>query len=304
MPAPWPAPWNGAPALAVRMLVRRLIKRLAGKSEAGLWAHALYHALLRRTGGFGLDEPAATLELLGCLAGRAGTILDVGANVGRYGWFLARRRRPGVLLYGFEPNPEALALAQRNLASLPDVEVLPFGLGTRAEDAILSVPRDSQGNPVSGLGFVDTSQDGTTAAGSDAIPVAIRSLDGLLASGMVQVRSPVLLKMDIEGYEAAALAGMPDFLDRHRPWIFFECRQSHLRRAGTDWQLVFGPLSQFGYVILAETDGRFAAVAQPDEAIDNYFALTLPGPVPLPVTPGEIMDSLIRAGSLPDAISQ
>lgn len=258
------------PLKAGRMLVKRVLLTLLGKGGTGQ-VHGLYHALLRRTGAFGLTETAATQDLLGTLAGEAKTILDIGANIGRYSWFMAQRRRDGVPLYGFEPNPEAYRLAHRNLAGISKVTLLPVGLGDRDQDATLAVPHDSTGTPVSGLGFILGDRHTTTDSETQA--VILKTLDGLIAQGAVQVSSPILLKIDIEGYEPAALVGMTAFLANHRPWIFFECEVHHLRRAGYDWPDVFGPLHRLGYHIVAETEGRFVPVSEPITGVANYFAL-------------------------------
>ncbi|KJV09365.1 hypothetical protein VZ95_11975 [Elstera litoralis] len=149
-----------------------------------------------------MNETAATQDLLAALVGQAGTLLDAGVNVGRYSWFMARHRRAGVPLYGFDPNADAFALARRNLAGLPDITLLPIGLAAQDEEATLAVPQDATGNPISGLGFVLGGNPPPT--GSAIHSITLKSLDGLISDGMVRLVSPVLLKMDIEGYEPAA----------------------------------------------------------------------------------------------------
>ena len=262
-----------------RTVARRCLTILVG-TKATRYAHGLYHALLRQTGRFGLNEPAATQELLAALAGRAGTLLDAGVNVGRYSWFMARHRRAGVPLYGFDPNADASALARRNLAGLPDVTLLPIGLAAQDQEATLAVPQDATGNPISGLGFILGGTPPPTGSATHAI--ALKSLDGLISDGTVRLAPPVLLKMDIEGYEPAALAGMAALLARHRPWIFFECEPQHLQRAGYDWPDLFKPLHALGYLILADAGDRFVSVREPIDGTVNYFALVPETMPPLP----------------------
>lgn len=261
---------------AGRMLTKRLLRATLGEG-ATRYAHALYHAVLRRIGAFGVPETAATQRLLAALAGQAGTIIDVGVNIGRFSWFLARHRRPGVPLYGFEPNAEAYALALRNLAGLSAVTLLPIGLAENDQTATLAVPQDATGTPVSGLGYI---LDGPPPADHRATQaVTLKRLDGLIAAGTIRLAPPVLLKIDIEGYEPPALAGMAELLTQHRPWIFFECEPAHLRRAGYDWPDVFEPLQRLGYVILADQDGVFISVTEPIQGVVNYFAL-MPDQIP------------------------
>lgn len=262
--------------ITCRMIARRFLLSVVGPTCTRR-VHGLYHALLRRTGGFGVPETQATQDLLSCLTAQAGTILDVGANIGRYSWFMARHCRKGVRLYGFEPNPNAYTLARQNLAKLPDITLLPIGLGDTDRETALVVPHDATGAPVSGLGFV--LHGGSPPIDCDVEPVILKTLDGLIAQGGVVITSPVLIKIDIEGHEPAALAGMADCLAQHRPWIFFECEPHHLQRAGYDWPDLFLPLQRQGYHIFAETAGRFEPVQQPIPGGTNYFALhpeTLP----------------------------
>ncbi len=271
-----------------RLFIRRMITLLLG-AGATHQLHALYHAVLRRTGGFGLNETAATKALLSLLAARAGTILDGGANVGRYSWFMARYRGHETHIYGFEPNPSACRLARQNLGGLTNVTLLPVGLAETQRTGSLVVPQDAFGSPVSGLGFVTSNPE---AAGTGpAEPIALWPLDDLIANGTVRIQPPVLLKLDIEGYEPAALAGMARLLDQHRPWMFFECAPAHLARAGYDWDALYLPLRKLGYVLFAEIGGRFYAVEQPQPASVNYFALPLPS-AEIPPAAGWTIDEL------------
>lgn len=271
-----------------RLIIRRMITLALG-AGATRQLHTLYHAVLRRTGGFGLNETAATKALLSLLAARAGTILDGGANIGRYSWFMARYRDRETHIYGFEPNPDACRLARRNLAGLKNVTLLPVGLAETQRTGSLVVPQDAFGNPVSGLGFV--ASDPEAAGTGPTEPISLWPLDALIADGTVRIQPPVLLKLDIEGYEPAALAGMARLLDQHRPWMFFECDTAYLARAGYDWDAVYLPLRNRGYVIFAEIKGRFYAVEQPQSASVNYFALPLPS-AEIPPAAGWTIDDL------------
>ncbi|OYQ37163.1 hypothetical protein CHU95_02110 [Niveispirillum lacus] len=275
-----------------RQFIRHITSLLLGP-ENTYRAHALYHALLRQMGGFGVVETEATKAVLRGLAARASTILDGGANVGRYSWFMARHRRDHAPLYVFEPNPYACRLALHNLAGLANITLLPVALAEKRHTGLLIVPKDAFGSPISGLGFVVPGGSGEMAG--DGQPISLCPLDDLIADGTVRLRGPVLLKLDIEGYEPAALAGMSMMLDGYRPWIFLECQIEHLRRAGYDWNALHLPLHRRGYVMLAEKAGRFQAVHEPSPDIVNYFALPLPPGARPPAagwTVAELLDQL------------
>ena len=91
---------------------------------------AIYQVLLRRGGKAEYYLPSA-LE--------PEVILDIGSNIGASILFF-RERFPAARIYGFEPHPETFRILEKNVGSLPSVEVFNYGLG--AADATISVPFD------------------------------------------------------------------------------------------------------------------------------------------------------------------
>ncbi|HLF70842.1 MAG TPA: FkbM family methyltransferase [Dehalococcoidia bacterium] len=227
--------------------VGRLAARRALGSTGELFAHRAYHRLLKATGRFAPPESAQVLGLLSGLAAEMGTLLDVGANVGRYSSFLRRHSSPGAMLYAFEPNPFALALLRANLGSRPDLRCLPFALGNRDGEALLSVPSDPSGNPVSGLGQIVES----AAVETTLFEVELRRLDTLVDDGSVSLTAPVFIKVDIEGAEADFMAGAARCFIDYRPLVYFECEGGHLARRGVGYEPVWRFLSDLGYSIFA-----------------------------------------------------
>lgn len=132
-----------------------------------------------------------------------GTIVDSGANIGQMLLYLARFVPRGQVL-AYEPHPEARAWLEECLAQNPQlpVHVLPFALGARTADLYLS----PKGTPELHGAWSQVSE-------SAGIPIRVARLDDELAR--LGIETVDLWKLDVEGYEQAALEGAEPLLRRH-----------------------------------------------------------------------------------------
>jgi len=123
------------------------------------------------------------------------TIIDGGANIGQFAR-AAVENFPETHVYSFEPLPEVAARFRANLADCPRVTFAESALGNR--NGTLRFFRSSYDLASSALPSV-----GTKA--TEEIEVAVGRLDTLLTPEAL--RPPVLLKLDLQGYELEALRG-------------------------------------------------------------------------------------------------
>jgi len=122
---------------------------------------------------------------------------DVGANVGTYSVLAAGVARARVL--AIEPNPASLAALERNVAlnRIDElVRIAPMAAGARAGTLSITTALDSLNH--------------VAAPGEAATCITVRAdrLDHLLAG-----ETPLLVKIDVEGFESAVLAGAGQILD-------------------------------------------------------------------------------------------
>ena len=138
--------------------------------------------------------------------------IDVGANVGFFTEFMARRARQ---VYAYEPNPD-LAFWLRKCRRK---NVTPFfaALGAAPGQAVLRVPGEK----------------GYYHGWATLRPGAYRDQPGLDYTVPVETLDARsfddigFIKIDAEGYEDAVLDGARDLLARAKPNLFIEIEQRH-----------------------------------------------------------------------------
>ena len=266
--------WRPGKLDRARALARRLLVATVG-SRGEARAHSAYHGLLRRLGRFGPPEDTTTMAALRAVASRSRTIIDVGANVGRYSWFLRRHARGDTTLIALEPHPGSARLLRGAIGGVPGSMVLEVAAADTDGSAALIVPTGAFGSSIAGLAWIESGPHG----GSDvATRIAVRRLDGLIEDGTITVVGPVLMKIDVEGGEAKVLRGATDLLKRHRPIIYLECQASLLARIGGSPDDVWADLRRAGYRIFAIRGGMFVSMSGVDPGIVNYLCIPDVGP--------------------------
>ena len=140
-----------------------------------------------------------------------GTLLDGGANKGQFAR-AATETYPHADVLAFEPLPDVAEALRRNLRDRPQVRVVASALGSH--DGYIRFHRHRYTLASSALPLGDSPPP--RLSGGDAVEAAIRvpvaRLDTLLADE--PLHPPVLLKLDLQGYEHEALRGAPKTLAR------------------------------------------------------------------------------------------
>lgn len=137
------------------------------------------------------------------------TVIDVGANVGQFA-IASAKLFDEVRIYSFEPNPACLRALEKNISALTnDVLVYPVALGGTEGEVTFHVNSHSHSSSILQLA------EAHKAAFPDAvecrdIKVRMSTLDAMLAE--VTLISPVLLKLDVQGFETQVLSGASNTL--------------------------------------------------------------------------------------------
>lgn len=161
-------------------------------------------------GGYELAEAAMMNDLL-CLL-KHPVAFDIGANLGAHSYVMRNHARE---VHSFEPyGPLADSVAKHiNDNGITNIKLHRFGLGDRTETAKYFFDTASNN---SGTGSFRSDHSGATAVSE----LEIRRGDDC------DLPNPDFVKIDVEGYEAPALAGLTKTLSQAKPIIMMEVTQS------------------------------------------------------------------------------
>lgn len=138
----------------------------------------------------------------GAMVRPTGVVVDCGACCGETAvWALGAGANQ---VQAFEPNPDAFAYLQRNAERFGGGRIVPIQRGLGDSPALMSM-RSEDGN-IGGTRF------DPNVTGETSIPIV--TLDGWCRENRVR---PDFIKMDLEGWEMAALRGARNIIAECRP---------------------------------------------------------------------------------------
>lgn len=221
----------------VRVVNRRVVADVPNTVAGGLYVDPLDLGVgrpLYTTGGY---EPEETAFLRATLKpGMA--MVDVGANIGYFTNLAASLVGPLGRVIAIEPEPENLALLSANVRrnGHSAVTICACAVGDRPGESSLQLSDWNKGHHR----LRPHNSSGT------AIKVPVETVDLLVKShGLERVD---IVKMDVEGYEPAVLAGMTQTVSRDRPIIVTEFWPKGMRDLGFSPEDFLGAVLDAGYV--------------------------------------------------------
>lgn len=197
------------------------------KTHPALWRGA---RALRRRLGQGLEREMA---LLPHLVPRDRVALDVGGNTGIYCEQLVRLTSQVVVV---EANP----ILARHLDWMFEgrVKVVAAAASAQVGEVVLRIPEDDS------LGGLSTVAPENALTGKlRSVTVPARTIDSL------ELENVGFIKIDVEGHEAAVLAGAQALLRRDRPNILLEAEERHHKGAVAAVRAQLEPLGYTGYML-------------------------------------------------------
>lgn len=173
---------------------------------------------------------------------------DVGAFVGAFTLLGSRLVGPTGKVVAFEPDPNARETLERNLAAngVDNVIVAPYAVGDHVGKVRLSASGDSVGH-VTPTGGIEIEQV---------------TFDSFCAD---QGLTPTVMKIDIEGSEAAALSGS-ETVGRLREYLV-EIHEPALSARGVDPMALLGELGPYELLEASET-GNYAVLVRPRTTVE------------------------------------
>ncbi|GAA3551961.1 FkbM family methyltransferase [Nocardioides daeguensis] len=168
--------------------------------------------------------------------------LDVGANVGYFSLYVAARC-PGAVIHAFEPHPVTSQVLALNAWSC-GAAITTHAMALSAGDRIVTLTTAE-----SNLGDTRTS---VGAAGTMVAPAA--ALDEVLPDAVFD-----LIKIDVQGFESDAIAGMSGMLARSpEAVIVAEYWPAALRERGLDPVAVLRDYEDSGFDVRVQVENDLA----------------------------------------------
>jgi FkbM family methyltransferase len=182
----------------------------------------------------------ALAPVLDAALGPGDVFADVGANLGLYTLWGARRVGASGSVVAFEPVPETRASLERNVAlnGFRQVEIVAAGVG--AEPGRIALHRHPG---ASGVASRFAPEQGP------AVEVPVTTLDAEFAR---RPHPPRLVKIDVEGMEIEVLRGASRLLaGGDPPLVVLEANPQYFEAAGTDYPELDALLAARGYELWA-----------------------------------------------------
>jgi len=208
------------------------------------------------SGGFERDEREFVAAVL-----RPGDLfVDGGAHVGAYTVLAARHVGRQGLVVAFEPEPGNRRRLRRSIEANALANVVVSDLALSDSDGVGTLARD--GDNSGGHSLVAE----TILRATGSIEVRTTTLDGFLARHLPDRRaSRVVIKLDLQGLEAKALAGARETLRRSAA-VIVELTPRFLELAGDDAASMIDGLLESGFRLesISQDGGSRARVEHAD----------------------------------------
>jgi FkbM family methyltransferase len=217
-----------------RKVGKRMLIDFDGDLRAYLYPN---DGVARLTFYFGYHE-GATFHFMRRFLQPGMTYFDVGANIGFYSIFAAKRVGPSGHVVAFEPQQDTFQRMLENISLNNLHNIQPYNIAIANKTGILSLHRLDD----SSKSF--TSESDATSDSSDTVEST--TLDHLFHQN--KIAKPDYVKIDVEGFELNVLLGMKEILQNSPPTIIqLELYEAFLMRNDASIGLVESLARQYGY---------------------------------------------------------
>jgi FkbM family methyltransferase len=171
------------------------------------------------------------------------SIIDIGANEGQFSDKM-RLLFPDAFIYAFEPLPGVFSSLNRNFSGDPNFKSFNLGLGDQQGEFEFS---ENEYSPSSS--FLNLSQNHISnfeeAVKTNKVKVFVQTLDEVFQP--ITVRDPLLVKMDVQGFEDKVIGGGMETLSRAK-LIICELSFVELYSGQALFENIYNKLSGLGFI--------------------------------------------------------
>ncbi|HTX79638.1 MAG TPA: FkbM family methyltransferase [Longilinea sp.] len=138
------------------------------------------------------------------------TVIDVGAFIGSFAYAM-RHMLPEAQIYSFDPLPENITAMEKNMEGLGSFTAFKTALGDQRGEMDFYVSDFTPSSSALAMGDLHK-QAFPYAAEAHRIKVPVSRLDDFIPR--MKLKPPVLLKLDVQGFEQVVLEGASELLKR------------------------------------------------------------------------------------------
>ena len=167
--------------------------------------------------GGGLSYEAEVFRFLDGILDGYDAVIDIGANVGVFTVFMAKRLAGRGTVYAFDPSREVFGRLLENLKAnaLTNVAAFNCAIGQKSGFAMFTEP---EGHLTNGSLVEAFARQFSTKVKRTAVTV----LDAAELTSLVEDHPRVLIKIDTEGFEAVVLEALAPVLRARKPDLIIE----------------------------------------------------------------------------------
>lgn len=138
------------------------------------------------------------------------TVLDIGANTGQFAASI-RKVLPDVQIYSFEPIEECYRELSRRMNTDRSFDSFPYALGSQDDSAVLNKNEFAPSSSLLPMTETHVAEFPFTAKTS-VTGIEVRRLDSVAPK--LELRDPLLVKIDVQGFESQVVEGGRETLAR------------------------------------------------------------------------------------------
>ena len=171
------------------------------------------------------------------------TVLDIGANVGWYSFYLANA---GYELFSFEISHINSYILKQNfcLNENINITIINKGIGLEEEKCLLHHPSTNIGNAV-----VLCGENANIARRNKNLTEEVEFTKLSNYFSFLSKKNIALIKLDVEGSEGKVIESGIEFISKyHVPFLFVEFRNDYLKLQGTDPKKFLEIFENNGYI--------------------------------------------------------
>lgn len=196
------------------------------------------------------------------------TIIDIGANVGQFS-VAAINTFPNAVIYPIEPDEKTVQRLRKNVDTLIGKNIKVTAVGERNGIVRFNVNRDSQVSSILPLGM-DRIKSFPKSKVVNKASVPLATLDSLFAAD--SLKKPILVKIDVQGYEDNVIVGAIELLKSVR-WVIMEVSFAKLYEGEKTYESIINLMSSCGFAFVRPMNFHTSEVSGEIIEMDALFEL-------------------------------